>query len=75
MITSIPMKVWAKPEPGMLTNGQLKPVAIAFESIVLPVPGAPRKSIPRSRFPPAASKASPDCQMETTRRTSSFASA
>ena len=59
----------------METNGALKPVAIAFESIVLPEPGAPRKSSPRSRLPPAASKASPDCQSETTRRTSSFTSA
>ena len=72
---SIPMKVCAKPEPGMVTIGELKPVAIAFASIVLPVPGAPRKSSPRSRFPPACSNASPDCQSETTRRTSSFASA
>ena len=31
----------------------MKPVAIAFASIVLPVPGAPRKSRPRSRLPPA----------------------
>ena len=74
-IASIPMKVAAKPEPGMETNGELKPVASAFASIVFPVPGAPRKSKPRSRFPPARSNASPDCQIETTRRTSSFASA
>ena len=72
---SIPMNVCAKPEPGIETNGALKPVAIAFESMVLPVPGAPRKSRPRSRLPPAASNASPDCQSETTRRTSSFTSA
>jgi hypothetical protein len=68
------MNVWAKPEPGIETNGELKPVAIAFESIVLPVPGAPRKSSPRSRLPPARSNASPDCQSVTTRRTSSLAS-
>ena len=74
MIASIPMKVAAKPEPGIETKGELKPVASAFASIVFPVPGAPRKSRPRSRFPPARSNASPDCQMETTRRTSSFAS-
>ena len=74
MIASTPMNVWAKPEPGMETNGELKPVAIAFASIVLPVPGAPRKRSPRSRLPPARSKASPDCQSVTTRRTSSFAS-
>ena len=49
----MPMKVCAKPEPGMVTNGQLKPVAMAFASIVLPVPGGPRKSRPRSRLPPA----------------------
>src|SRR6266545_8057593 len=73
--TSMPMKVCAKPEPGMVTNGELKPVAIAFASIVLPVPGAPRKSRPRSRLPPASSKCSPDCHSETMRRTSSFASA
>src|SRR5919109_4178790 len=75
MITSIPMNVCANPEPGIETNGELKPVAIAFASMVLPVPGAPRKSSPRSRLPPARSKASPDCQRETIRRTSSFASA
>ena len=33
------MKLCAKPEPGIVTNGQLNDVAIAFESIVLPVPG------------------------------------
>ena len=69
------MNVWAKPEPGMVTNGELKPVAIAFASIVLPVPGAPRKSRPRSRLPPARSKRSPDCHRVTMRRISSFASA
>ena len=53
MIASMPMKVCAKPEPGIDTNGELKPVAIAFAIIVLPVPGAPRKSRPRSRLPPA----------------------
>ena len=74
MITSMPMNVCAKPEPGIETKGQLKSVAIAFASIVLPVPGAPRKRSPRSRLPPAASKCSPDCQSETIRRTSSFAS-
>jgi len=69
------MKVAAKPEPGIETNGELKPVAIAFASIVFPVPGAPRNIRPRSRLPPALSNASPDCQRLTTRRTSSFASA
>ena len=64
----MPMNVCAKPEPGIVTNGQLNDVAIAFESIVLPVPGAPRKSTPRSRLPPAFSNSSPDCQSETTRR-------
>jgi hypothetical protein len=72
--TSIPMNVCANPDPGIETNGELKPVAIAFASIVLPVPGAPRKSSPRSRLPPASSKSSPDCQSDTMRRTSSFAS-
>ena len=33
------MNVAAKPEPGMETNGELKPVAIAFASIVLPAAG------------------------------------
>ena len=74
MIASIPMNVCANPEPGIETNGELKPVAIAFASIVLPVPGAPTKSRPRSRLPPARSNASPDCQSVTTRWTSSFAS-
>ena len=36
---SMPMNVCAKPEPGIVTNGQLNDVAIALESIVLPVPG------------------------------------
>ena len=72
---SMPMNVCAKPEPGIVTNGQLNDVAIALESIVLPVPGAPRKSTPRSRLPPAFSNSSPDCQSETTRVISSLASA
>ena len=75
MITSMPMNVCAKPEPGMVTIGELKPVAIALASIVFPVPGAPRKSSPRSLLPPAFSNASPDCQRPTTRLTSSLASA
>ena len=74
MTASMPMKVCWKPEPGIRTKGQLKPVAIAFASIVFPVPGAPRNSRPRSRFPPACSNASPDCQRVTTRLTSSLAS-
>ena len=71
----MPMNVAAKPEPGIETNGELKPVASAFASIVLPVPGGPKKRTPRSRLPPWRSNCSPDCQIETTRRTSSFASA
>ena len=71
----MPMNICWKPEPGMVTNGQLNDVAIAFESIVLPVPGGPRKSTPRSRLPPARSNSSPDCHSETTRRISSLASA
>src|SRR5205823_13809066 len=61
MTASIPKNACANPEPGIETNGELKPVAIAFASIVFPVPGAPRNRRPRSRFPPARSKASPDC--------------
>ena len=72
---STPMKVCAKPEPGIVTNGELKPVAIAFASIVFPVPGAPWNRMPRSRRPPARSNASPDVHRVTMRRTSSFASA
>ncbi len=75
MIASIPMNIPANPEPGMVTNGQLKFVAIALEIIVLPVPGAPRKSSPRSRLPPALSNSSPDCQRVITRVISSLASA
>ena len=71
----MPMKVCAKPEPGMVMNGQLNEVAMPLESIVLPVPGAPRKSTPRSRLPPALTKSSPDCQSETTRVISCLASA
>ena len=69
------MKVAANPEPGIETNGELNPVASALASIVLPVPGGPKKRTPRSRLPPWRSNCSPDCQIETTRRTSSFASA
>ena len=72
---SIPMKVCAKPEPGIVTNGQLNDVAMPLESIVLPVPGGPRNSTPRSRLPPALTNSSPDCQSETTRVISSLASA
>ena len=75
VIASMPMNMPAKPEPGIDTNGQLKSVAIALDSIVLPVPGAPSISSPRSRLPPACSKASPDCHRVTTWRTSSLASA
>ena len=71
----MPMKVCWKPEPGMVTNGQLNDVAIALESIVLPVPGAPRNRTPRSRLPPALTKSSPDCHSETMRVISSRASA
>ena len=46
MITSMPMKVCAKPEPGMVTIGELNDVAMPFDSIVLPVPGAPMNSRP-----------------------------
>ncbi len=74
-MTSMPMKVAAKPEPGMVTNGHLKFVAMALASIVLPVPGAPRKSMPRSRLPPRFSNSSPDCQRFTTRATSCLGSA
>ena len=72
---SMPMNVCAKPEPGIETNGALKLVAIAFASIVLPVPGGPWNRRPRSRLPPAFSNSSPDCQSVTILRTSSFASA
>ena len=74
-MTSMPMNVCAKPEPGIVTIGELNDVAIALESIVLPVPGAPRNSTPRSRLPPAFSNSSPDCQRLTTRVISSLASA
>ena len=37
------MNVWAKPEPGIVTIGELNDVAMPLESIVLPVPGAPMK--------------------------------
>jgi hypothetical protein len=75
MTTSMPMNVCAKPEPGIVTIGELNDVAIALESIVLPVPGAPRKSSPRSGLPPALRNSSPDCHSEMTRVTSSFGSA
>ena len=65
VMASMPMNMPAKPEPGIETNGQLKSVAMALDSIVLPVPGAPSISRPRSRLPPARSKASPDCHSVT----------
>ncbi len=74
MITSMPMKVCAKPEPGMVTIGELNDVAMPFDSIVLPVPGAPRNSRPRSGLPPALRNSSPDCHSEMTRVTSSLGS-
>ena len=74
MITSMPMKVWAKPEPGIVTIGALKFVAIALESIVLPVPGAPMKSSPRSGLPPALRKSSPADQSWMTFVTSDLGS-
>ena len=69
------MNIPAKPDPGIETKGQLKPVATALDSIVLPVPGAPSINRPRSRLPPACSNWSPDSHSDTTRRTSSLASA
>ena len=74
MTASRPMNICAKPEPGMVTNGQLNDVAMPLESMVLPVPGGPRKRTPRSRLPPAFSNSSPDCHRETTRVISSLAS-
>ena len=51
------MNVCAKPEPGIETNGELKPVAIAFASIVLPVPGRAEEEQRRARAcRPRASK-------------------
>ena len=72
---SMPMNICAKPEPGMVTNGELKPVAMAFASIVLPVPGGPRKSRPRSGLPPAFLNSSPACQRLIMRVISCLASA
>ena len=73
-ITSRPMNVCAKPEPGIVTIGELNDVAIALESIVLPVPGAPMNSRPRSGLPPALRNSSPDCHSSMTRVTSSLGS-
>ncbi len=72
---SMPMNMPANPEPGAVTNGELKPVAMPFASIVLPVPGEPRKSSPRSGLPPAFLNSSPACQRLITRVISSLASA
>ena len=57
--TSMPMNVCAKPEPGIVTIGELNDVAIAFDNIVLPVPGWPMNSRPRSGLPPALRNSSP----------------
>ncbi len=70
----MPMNMPAKPEPGAVTNGELNPVAIAFASIVLPVPGEPRNSSPRSGLPPAFLNSSLACQRLITRVISSLAS-
>ena len=50
---SMPMNIpWkAPPEPTMIGIRRL--VAIDLASIVLPVPGGPTMSTPRSRLPPA----------------------
>jgi hypothetical protein len=71
----MPMNVWANPDPGMSMIGELNEVAMAFDSIVLPVPGAPMNSSPRSGLPPARLNSSPDCHREMTRVTSSLGSA
>ena len=73
--TSMPMKVWAKPEPGTAMKGALKPVAIALASIVLPVPGGPMKSRPRSGLPPDCLNWSLACHSSMILRTSSLTSA
>ncbi len=73
--TSMPMNVWAKPEPGTAMKGALNPVAIAFASIVLPVPGGPMKSRPRSGLPPESLNCSPACHSSMIFLTSSLTSA
>ena len=73
-MTSMPMNVCAKPEPGIVTIGELNDVAIALDSMVLPVPGWPMKSRPRSGLPPALRNSSPPCQSSMTRVTSSLGS-
>ena len=73
--TSMPMNVCAKPEPGTAMNGALKPVAMALASIVLPVPGGPMKSSPRSGLPPDCLNWSLACQSSMILRTSSLTSA
>ena len=75
MTTSMPMNVCAKPEPGMVTIGELNDVAMPLESIVLPVPGAPMKSSPRSGLPPALRNSSPADHSSMTFVTSAFGSA
>jgi hypothetical protein len=74
-MTSMPMNVCAKPEPGIVTIGELNDVAIALESIVLPVPGAPMNSRPRSGLPPALRNSSPADHSSMTFLASSFGSA
>ena len=73
--TSMPMNVWAKPEPGTAMKGALNPVAIALASIVLPVPGGPMKSRPRSGLPPESLNCSPACHSSMIFLTSSLTSA
>ena len=74
MMTSMPMKVCAKPEPGIVTIGELNDVAMPLESIVLPVPGGPMKSRPRSGLPPAARNSSPADHSSMTFSTSALLS-
>ncbi len=50
---SMPMNMPLYPEPELTMIGVCSVVAMALASIVLPVPGGPTISTPRSRLPPA----------------------
>ena len=50
---SMPRNIPEKAEPEVMMMGIWRLVAMPLASIVLPVPGGPTKSTPRSRLPPA----------------------
>ncbi len=50
---SMPMNIPEKAAPEVMMIGECRVEAMPLASIVLPVPGGPTMSTPRSRLPPA----------------------